>query len=620
MRSIPGPAGALEEVVRLIELSPAPAALVSLPAWQVRAANEPLLALLGLDRAAVPGAPFPRSLMPESLVPGAAPTPRNPVAARFQSGNGAEIEVLKTCNLVTIDGEPHALVMVMQRADPPGAASFTNLDEGARALLSTLSFDAVGVVDAQGNILYASPSAETITGYPPEELRNRSLLELLHPDDRALALASMGRAFTSSDQVESGIFRFRHALGEWRYCETAGKAVHDDAAGTVLVIHYRDVTESVRNRAEMEALTERFSRIFELSPLATALIRDSDGILTEANAAFLALCGCERDEVVAKLTTEAFWPIEEERRAIGQAIRAEGQVHDFPLRFRSRTGREYDTLNFAETMLVNGETCVLGIAVDVTDRNALEQRLLQVEKLDAIARLAAGVAHDFNNVLGVIKLEAGVLGRNSSLDAEAREGLAEIVTATDRAARMTRQLLAFGRSQAVVQARIDLREAIAELSSILRPLLGHAVRVDLDLSQGLWPIRADSAQLDQVLVNLALNARDAMQGKGVVTIRGRNETFANDCLVPRPGDYVVLTITDTGSGMDELTRTRIFEPFFTTKAPGKGTGLGLATVHGIVVQHGGTITVESEPGAGATFTICWPRFDAAAPLPLAPHP
>ncbi len=600
----PVPAGALEEAVRLIELSPAPAALVSVPEGVVQAANGPMLVLLGLAAEEVPGAQFPHALMHDPMA-----RPRGPVPGSFQRDDGTTVEVLTTCRPIASGGGRNALVVAMERPALAGAMPSGAAGDEALTLLPALSFDAVGVVDMEGTILHASASSEAVTGYSPRELEGSNLSSLLHPEDWPAALESMGRAFASPGRVESGTFRFRHKSGEWRYCETAGMPVQDGPAGEVLVIHYRDVTESIVNRAALEALTERFARIFEFSPLPTALIRNRDRVFIEVNAAFLAFSGYTREEVVGRLATHVFWPSEEERLAMGQALRAEGQVRGFPLRFRTRSGREIETLNYAETMVVGGEPCLLGTAIDITERKALEQRLQQVEKLDAIARLAAGVAHDFNNVLGVIKLEASVLGRNGSLDAAAQEALAEIHSATDRAAGMTRQLLMFGRNEAFAPATVRLRESVEGLSSILRPLLGRGVTVALDLAEGLWDIRADRGQLDQVLINLAVNARDAMAGRGVVTIGARNETVDDESSSPGPGDYVAITVSDTGTGMDELTRVRIFEPFFTTKPPGKGTGLGLAAVHGIVIQHGGAITVNSEAGAGTSFTIFWPRAE-----------
>ncbi len=252
-----------------------------------------------------------------------------------------------------------------------------------------------------------------------------------------------------------------------------------------------------------------------------------------------------------------------------------------------------------------------GIARDVTARKELEQQLRQAQKMDAVGRLAAGVAHDFNNLLTIILGNCEIGARRLAPEDPLRATLHDIQTAADRAASLTGQLLAFSRRQIIQPRPVDLNEVVADIRRMITRLIGEDINVQFDPAVGLWAVHADPGQLQQVIVNLCVNARDAMPHGGRLTIETRNLTFdaahvESGARVPA-GDFVMLAVSDTGVGMDAETRERLFEPFFTTKAAGKGTGLGLATVYGIVKQGGGFVFVDSQPGAGAAFRVLLPR-------------
>jgi two-component system, cell cycle sensor histidine kinase and response regulator CckA len=261
----------------------------------------------------------------------------------------------------------------------------------------------------------------------------------------------------------------------------------------------------------------------------------------------------------------------------------------------------------------------------VTERKQLEEQLLQSQKLEAIGRLAGGVAHDFNNMLTAIGGYTSLALEYADGGTPLRADLEEIGKATDRAATLTRQLLAFSRKQVLKPELLNLNGIVLELESMLRPLIGEDVALTTRLEPALGPIQADPGQLHQVVMNLVVNARDAMPAGGSVTIQTANADVDgdNDDSI-EPGRYVTLTVRDTGEGIDERTLAQIFEPFFTTKESGKGTGLGLATVYGIVKQSGGYVAVESEVGIGSAFTIYLRRADEARQPqlepPLAPAP
>jgi len=255
----------------------------------------------------------------------------------------------------------------------------------------------------------------------------------------------------------------------------------------------------------------------------------------------------------------------------------------------------------------------------VTESLSLEAQLRQSQKMEAIGQLAAGVAHDFNNILTIIQGHVGLLLEDPALTSDMRESLEPVATATDRAAGLTRQLLAFSRKQVLQMRVIDLNDVVSDTANMLQRLLGEMVVLSFKYSSSPAAVEGDSTMLEQVIVNLAVNARDAMPGGGKLRVTVERVEVSADTAAARTENaqtaFINLTMRDDGKGMDEGTKARIFEPFFTTKDVGKGTGLGLATVYGIIKQHRGFIDVESAPGEGTTFRVYLPASSAPLPLP-----
>ena len=286
---------------------------------------------------------------------------------------------------------------------------------------------------------------------------------------------------------------------------------------------------------------------------------------------------------------------------------------------RRRDGTEFPVeISLAPVETPSGRL-VYATMVDITTRKALEDQLLQAQKMESIGRLAGGIAHDFNNMLFAIRGYVDMLledldGSGGRIDAAAvRPSVVAVGTVVDRATALTAQLLAFSRRQVVRPVVVDLCDAVMTVEPMLRRVIGEQVRLVLALDPATGQVRIDPGQLDQILMNLAVNARDAMPDGGTITIETANvmfdEAYAVEHFQVEPGAYVLLAMSDTGHGMDRETRLHVFEPFFTTKEPGKGTGLGLATIYGVVRQAGGHIWLYSEPGRGTTFKVYFPRAD-----------
>ena len=320
-------------------------------------------------------------------------------------------------------------------------------------------------------------------------------------------------------------------------------------------------------------------------------------------------------------TTSAFEQIHPDDRALveeaARDARERGVGRSIQYRMRHKDG--------SWRILESGANVVLGpdgqmeklvvVNRDVTARKQLEEQFRQAQKMEAVGRLSGGVAHDFNNLLGVIIGYAEFLQEGLQAEGPMRNSVDEILKAGKRAASLTRQLLAFSRQQVLDPKVIDLNSAVADMEKLLRRLIGEDIELKTSLASRLGRIRADQGQLEQVIMNLAVNARDAMPqgGKLIITTDDfvMDDSFVRHYAYPvQPGQYVRLTVTDTGIGMDAETKARAFEPFFTTKEKGKGTGLGLATVYGVVKQSGGYIDIETAPGAGTSFKIYLPKVDA----------
>ena len=290
---------------------------------------------------------------------------------------------------------------------------------------------------------------------------------------------------------------------------------------------------------------------------------------------------------------------------------------------RVKDGRLIDVEVATHEIAYGGRPAVLAVLMDVTHRRQLEEQLRQSQKMEAVGMLAGGIAHDFNNLLTIITGYSQLLLVNMPQQDANRGAVEQIMKAGERAAALTRQLLAFSRRQVLQPKVLDMNHVVGGLGSMLHRLIGEDIDLRLNLGPDLARVRADPGQIEQVIMNLALNARDAMPRGGTLTIETRNvqldERYTGTHIAVRSGHYILLAVSDTGTGMDAETRSHMFEPFFTTKGQGRGTGLGLSTVFGIVKQSGGNLEVYTEPGRGTSFKIYLPRADTREVSRLKPR-
>jgi PAS domain S-box-containing protein len=376
-----------------------------------------------------------------------------------------------------------------------------------------------------------------------------------------------------------------------------------------------------RRRAEAEVRTneERFAAFMDNSP-TIAFVKDAAGRYTYTNAPHRRRFGAETGDWIGK-TDHEVWPAETARqlRKNDQDVLARGRPIQLEEVLPNPDGiaRQWMVFKFPFPDGAGG-TALGGMAVDITERKHLEEQLQQSQKMEAVGRLAGGVAHDFNNLLTIICGYSELMLSRLPASDSGRELIKEIQKAGDRAASLTRQLLAFSRKQVLEPKVLDLNTVVTDVDKMLRRLIGEDVEIVNATRPDLGRVLADAGQVEQILLNLAVNARDAMPRGGKLTIKTANveldETYAQLNPDVQPGPYVLLAVSDTGCGMDEATRGRIFEPFFTTKTNGNGTGLGLATVFGIVKQSGGHIVVESVPAQGTLIKVFLPRVDAISPI------
>jgi two-component system, cell cycle sensor histidine kinase and response regulator CckA len=477
-------------------------------------------------------------------------------------------------------------------------------------LISENAADMIAVVGTDGRRIYNSLSYQKVLGYSPEELQKSSSLDQVHPEDRERVKKAAEEARdTGVGQTIS--YRILHKDGTWRVLESTASVISNSAGvPEKLVIVNRDITERLRASEALRRSESGFRTVVEEAPYGIYRA-DRTGRLYQVNPALQAMLGysSSAELMAVNLETGIFREPGEFRRANESFVRGDGST-DVEVGWRKKDGSAL-TVRCSGRKVDDGDSvCFDVFAEDMTEKRILERQLQMAAKMEAVGRLSGGIAHDFNNLLGVIIGYAQVLKRSLEPASPLFEHAEEIEKAGKRAASLTRQLLAFGRQQILTPTVLDLNALVVGMEKMLPRLLGEDIAVTIRLDPELGTVKADLTQIEQIVMNLAVNARDAMPEGGKLAIETANKEFDAEYVRQHPGaklgHYVMLSVADSGSGMDPETQAHIFEPFFTTKELGKGTGLGLATVYGVVKQSGGYIWLDSAVGKGATFQIFLP--------------
>ncbi len=452
-------------------------------------------------------------------------------------------------------------------------------------------------------------------GYSREEFFRMTILDIRPPEDVPAVVQKVATPMVGMQEKE--IWRHRKKDGSIIDVDVTACALKVPTPDSVLVLAH-DVTERVENERKLRQSEERFSKAFRSSPFGITISSEAEGRYIDANPAFLQAMGYERDELVNHTSLELnVWCDPGERQLILERLNRSGADKGAEVRFRTKAGQIRRVEVTPERIRLGDESCILSTNHDVTEQRQLEQQFLQAQKMEAVGRLAGGIAHDFNNMLGVIIGYAELAQHQGPGEYARVQKYLEAIQKTGKsAATLVRQLLVFSSQQQQVKRVLNLNAVIENISNMLRHMIGEDITLNFRPMEPLGSVQVDLGQMEQVLMNLAVNARDAMPKGGELLIESFNvdldEAYIGQQGPVKAGSYVMLAVSDSGVGMDQDTMRRIFEPFFTTKEPGKGTGLGLATVWGIVKQSGGYVSVYSEPGHGTTFKIYLPRVDQMA--------
>jgi PAS domain S-box-containing protein len=475
--------------------------------------------------------------------------------------------------------------------------------------------DAIFVEDLKGNVLDVNLAASLLHGIPREQLIGRNAIEhLVPPHRRAEAkrdFEKLAEGKISRIEGESMVSGGRVTPVELRanLVEFDGKPA--------LLLHVRDVTERHVAQTALQSSETLFRTVWENSADGMRLT-DENGVIMAVNNAFCKLVGMKQDELERKPFTVIYAETENapemlERHKNNFSARETEKVLEY--RYVLHNGREVVLEVHDSYIEMHGQPqLLLSLFRDITAQRRMEEQLRQAQKMEAIGQLAGGVAHDFNNILTVIQGHASLLA-SAKLDEHSEKSAHQIVQAAGRAAGLTRQLLTFSRRQLIQPKRIDMNKLVGNLTNMLGRLLGEDVALQLNYCQAPPIVEADAGMMEQILLNLSVNARDAMPKGGQlgirITVADVDENYTARQPDARVGNFVCISVTDTGTGIAPENLPRIFEPFFTTKEVGKGTGLGLATVYGIVKQHQGWIELDSHVGTGTTFRIFIPHAGLA---------
>lgn len=491
-------------------------------------------------------------------------------------------------------------------------------EEQYRVLVENLS-EVIFTVDRQGLFTYISPAIERYTGFSTKQIIGQSLTHFVHPDDLPGLVTSFERSLAG--QVEPYEFRMYSQDGTVRHVRMSSRTLVEEGQVVGLTGVMSDITGRRQAEKALRESEERYRALYEDNPSMYFTV-DPSGTVLSVNQFGCEQLGYTASELVGQSVLKVFHDEDKDiaAQSVAHCVENPGQVFHWELRKMHKAGNVLWVKETARAMQGPASQIVVFIVCeDITEhklaekeRRNLQAQLFQAQKMEVLGRLAGGVAHDFNNMLLAILGHTELAMRLSSPADPIHDYLKVIEESTHRSADLVRQLLAFAHKQTVAPKVLDLNDTVAGMLKMLRRLIGEDIHLVWMPGASVWPVRIDPSQIDQLLANLCVNARDAIAGVGKVTIETRNVVFDEAYCAVHPGfvcgQFVLLAVSDDGCGMTQDVRDHLFEPFFTTKEVGKGTGLGLATVYGIVKQNEGFINVYSEPDKGSTFKIYLPRF------------
>jgi len=470
-----------------------------------------------------------------------------------------------------------------------------------RAIIES-SLDIHSLTDADGIIRYQSPSIEVILGYGPTELVGQQAFDYVHPDDLADLAALFASTLRSPGATAKSQYRFRAKDGRYRILDGILRNLLDDPEVRGALVISRDVTEAYETTRALREAEHLLKTIVTHTPMVLWAV-DTNGRFVLAEGKGLEVLGLgSGTDVLGQSLFEvlAIHPdiVASTRTAL------EGRVNRCSASIGAATFEAFARPHRAPDGQILG---AIGVAVDVTERERLHEGLRRAKNLESVGLFAGGIAHDFNNLLSVILGLTTVLNRNLGPDSPHKKTVAQVLSAAERGADLTKQILAFARQEPSRPETLDLGRVLEEARPLLAGVLTDAVTFITDVSRDARPVRVDRGQLERVLLNMVTNARDAMPDGGELRIEIVNRSGDGSAQLPEPA-YTVISITDTGHGMPSDVRERIFDPFFSTKPGTRGTGLGLATCYGIVSSHGGVIRVDSRPEQGTCFEVWIPSY------------
>ncbi|MBU1276229.1 MAG: PAS domain S-box protein [Proteobacteria bacterium] len=476
-----------------------------------------------------------------------------------------------------------------------------------------------------GRLLRINDQFRGMLGYGSEELVGKYFNDISHPDDHQAGLGFVSQALAGGKESAQLEKRYLHKSGKPVWCNVSATLLKDPkGAPSHFITTAQDITERKRAQQALQQSEEKFSLAFLTAPYAIAITRAEDGAFVDVNDAFTSLSGFTRQETLAGSSIGLdLWVDEEDRQRVVADLGAGRAVVGREYQFRTKSGDIITGLFSAQPILLSNGPCIMSSINDITERKRaeeekerLESQLRQAQKMEAVGILAGGIAHDFNNILGAI-MGYVELAQNLALEGRSNVAeLAQVLQSVYRARNLVRQMMTFSRKTEADLMPLGLNKAVRQITQMLEHSLPKMIAIETRLASDLELVNADSTQMEQVLLNLATNAADAMPEGGRLVIETQNiilgEQYSQQHLDVGPGRYVLLMVSDTGHGIEPQTMEHIFDPFFTTKEVGKGTGLGLSTVYGITKGHGGHVYCYSEPGMGTTFKVYLPAYQAGA--------